>query len=57
MLKYTDPSALRREKVREDRLRELGYEVVRLTWADLDDPSLVARRLEAAFARARTRRS
>ena len=56
MLKYTDPSALRREKVREDRLRKLGYEVV-LTWADLDDPSLVARRLEAAFARARTRRS
>ena len=57
MLKYTDPSALRREKVREDRLRELGYEVVRLTWADLDDPSLIARRLEAAFARARARRS
>lgn len=45
MLKYDDPAALRREKLREDRLRELGYEVVRLTWADLADPALVGRRL------------
>ncbi|WP_010146805.1 type IV toxin-antitoxin system AbiEi family antitoxin domain-containing protein [Serinicoccus profundi] len=56
MLKYDDPTALRREKLREDRLRELGYEVVRLTWADLADPRLVERRLRGAFARARARR-
>ncbi|WP_299518132.1 hypothetical protein [uncultured Serinicoccus sp.] len=57
MLKYDDPAALRREKLREDRLRELGYEVVRLTWADLEDPRVVQRKLTAAFARARTRRA
>ncbi|ANS79423.1 hypothetical protein SGUI_2027 [Serinicoccus hydrothermalis] len=57
MLKYDDPSVLRSEKLREDRLRELGYEVVRLTWADLANPALVDRRLRAAFARARARRS
>ena len=56
MLKYDDPAALRQEKLREDRLRELGYEVVRLTWADLADPRLVERRLRAAFARSRARR-
>ncbi|OLT40264.1 hypothetical protein BJF86_05565 [Serinicoccus sp. CNJ-927] len=56
MQKYDDPAALRREKLREDRLRELGYEVVRLTWADLDDPAAVARKIKGAFARARARR-
>lgn len=44
------------EKVREDTLRELGYEVVRLTWADLADPVRTAARVRAAFARARRRR-
>ncbi|KUG57454.1 hypothetical protein AVL62_13605 [Serinicoccus chungangensis] len=57
MLKYDDPGALRQEKLREDRLRELGYEVVRLTWADLADPRVVQQRLTAAFARARARRA
>ncbi|MCM3556808.1 DUF559 domain-containing protein [Janibacter melonis] len=55
MSKYTDPTDLRAEKRREDRLRELGYEVVRLTWADLRDPQVVLRKLTAAMARARTR--
>lgn len=44
------------EKQREDRLRELGYEVVRITWADLADPERTAARIRAAFARARRRR-
>lgn len=42
-----------REKVREDALRALGYEVVRFTWADLERAPAELRRLFlAAFARA-----
>ena len=41
------------EKRREDRLRELGYEVVRVTWSDLDSPQELARRIRQAVARAR----
>lgn len=55
MGKYEDIRDLRAEKVREDRLRELGYEVVRLTWAELADPALVLRKVLAAVVRARTR--
>lgn len=44
-----------REKVREDRLRDLGWEVVRWIWADLREPRLLAERLERAFARAACR--
>jgi len=52
--KYSDPEVLWREKRREDRLRELGYQVVRLSWADLIGPAhKVRERLLAAFARAR----
>jgi very-short-patch-repair endonuclease len=36
--KYTDPDVLWREKRREDRLRELGYRLVRLSWSDLLGP-------------------
>ena len=44
MEKYDkDPHALRKEKRREDRLRVLGYEVVRLTWAELVGPSSVVK--------------
>ena len=45
------------EKLREDRLRELGFEVVRLVWADLAEPrrSLAARRLQEAAERGRRR--
>lgn len=42
--------ALIAEKRREDRLRALGYAVVRITWADLDCPAQLRRRLLAAFA-------
>eukprot|EP01133_Synstelium_polycarpum_P023697 gene23696-28400_t len=47
-----DPEdALWNEKLREDRLRDAGWEVARWTWADLSTPSLVASRILAAFAR------
>jgi hypothetical protein len=42
-----------REKLREDRLRALGLEVVRITWADLEHPARTAKRIREAFARAR----
>ena len=41
------------EKLREDRLREAGWEVVRVTWKQLmTNPAEVAARVRAAFARA-----
>jgi len=43
--------ALVNEKRREDALRLLGYQVVRLTWRNLFDPGLVDRMIRAAFAR------
>jgi very-short-patch-repair endonuclease len=48
-LKYADdPRALFREKRREDRLRRLGYVVIRVTWADLEAPGrLIALAREA----------
>jgi very-short-patch-repair endonuclease len=48
-------AALAAEKRREDRLRELGYEVVRLTWADLARPTHVDALVRRALARAATR--
>lgn len=47
--------ALIAEKQREDRLRELGYDVVRVTWRDLDDPASLSRRINAAITRSRAR--
>jgi len=41
-----------REKVREDLLRDLGWQVVRWTWADLEHPDVIADRLRRAFRRA-----
>lgn len=46
------PAALMAEKVREDRLRSLGYEVVRLTWGDLRRPDHVAALVRDALRRA-----
>ncbi len=51
MLKYQTPEDVYQEKIREDRLRSLGYEVVRLTWDDLRHPDRVRRLIQAAFAR------
>ncbi|MGW6281576.1 type IV toxin-antitoxin system AbiEi family antitoxin domain-containing protein [Kribbella sp. NPDC055071] len=54
-LKYADGSAelLVQEKVREDRLRALGLQVVRAEWADLDRPQRVIAAIRRAFNRAR----
>jgi hypothetical protein len=55
MFKYAggSPDVLTREKAREDRLRALGLQVVRTTWSDLDHPSRVVSRIQAAFTRSR----
>lgn len=44
-------AAVVREKGREDVIRELGYQVVRTVWADLDAPKRTAARIRQAFAR------
>lgn len=50
----TNPTdVLWREKKREDRLRAMGFEIVRITWADLTDVSALGAKVRAAFARAR----
>jgi len=57
-VKYADDASgrtLYTEKKREDRLRELGFEVVRVTWADLAHPEVVLQRVRAALVRAATR--
>ena len=54
-VKYGGPAghrALLAEKRREDALRELGFEVVRVTWADLAQPQVIRARIMAAVARA-----
>jgi very-short-patch-repair endonuclease len=53
LVKYTDggPEALVKEKRREDRLRALGYIVLRFTWADLESPARVLAIVRAAVAR------
>jgi very-short-patch-repair endonuclease len=56
-VKYNDRSSIVSEKLREDRLRELGYEVVRITWSEvLNEPAKVAQRIRAAMGRAAARR-
>lgn len=44
--------AVYREKLREDALRDQGWQVARWTWNDLRQPRLIADRLTRAFARA-----
>ena len=44
-----DPRVLWHEKRREDRLRRLGYLVVRITWAQLERPGAVAAAVRAAL--------
>lgn len=50
-VKYGGRDALIAEKLREDRLRDLGYQVVRVTWPDLTDPADLLARLRRAIAR------
>jgi hypothetical protein len=54
--KYSGRNALVAEKVREDRIRELGYQVVRATWTDLSAPAAFADAIHRAIDRARTTR-
>ena len=49
-VKYEGRQVLWDEKVREDRIRSLGWVVVRVTMADLRDPAAVRARVEAAVA-------
>jgi very-short-patch-repair endonuclease len=53
-VKYADgdPRTLWAEKRREDRLRELGYTVVRITWADLETPGRAVAKVRRALAAA-----
>jgi len=56
-LKYDQAEVLWREKRREDRLRELGYEVVRWTWDEIvNRPEVVVARILRAVSRAQSRR-
>ena len=51
-----DFAALRAEKLREDRLREAGFEVFRFTWVEaVHRPAVIAMRARRAFARAGAR--
>jgi hypothetical protein len=50
-------AALIAEKAREDRLRDLGYEVVRVTWADLGQPAELVARIRRAIERSQHRRA
>ncbi len=45
--------AVYREKLREDRIRDLGWQVVRWIWAELFGFEIVRGRLERAFVRGR----
>ncbi len=54
--KYAGRDALVAEKVREDRIRDLGYQVVRATWSDLSAPATFTASLHRAIHRARPAR-
>ncbi len=55
LLKYTSADVLRAEKLRQERLADLGYEVVRITWAEITKhPAETAARIRRAFGRAGT---
>ncbi|UYP20162.1 type IV toxin-antitoxin system AbiEi family antitoxin domain-containing protein [Rhodococcus sp. Z13] len=51
-MKYTDSRALFDEKLRQDAIRDAGFEVVRWTWAELERFDVVAERLRKAARRA-----
>lgn len=55
-LKYAEPADLFAEKVREDRFRDAGYQVVRYTWDEsVHRPQVVVARFLRAFARSHRR--
>jgi hypothetical protein len=49
----TPADAVYAEKLREDEIRDMGWQVARWTWSELDRPQVVADRLRRAFARGR----
>lgn len=55
--KYDEPGASVREKLREDEIRTLGWEVVRVTTSLLDEPLTLARRVKDAIDRARSKQA
>jgi len=55
LIRATSADVLVAEKIREDHIRELGYEMVRVIWAELNDLVALRRRIEAAVGRARSR--
>jgi hypothetical protein len=58
LVKYDDPDVLRREKVRELQLEDMGYEVVRWTWQQVwRQPDLVVAKLRRAMQRQTHRRT
>jgi hypothetical protein len=50
-LAYGMVNAVLAEKVREDALRDLGWQIVRWLWADLCRPGVIRDRVFRAFAR------
>jgi very-short-patch-repair endonuclease len=59
LVKYRDTAVntVLAEKAREDRLRELGLIVVRVTWDELADPAAVGWRIRSAIERAAVRQT
>ncbi|GAA4608022.1 hypothetical protein GCM10023195_31030 [Actinoallomurus liliacearum] len=56
LVKYTSPERLRTEKLKQERLEELGFTVVRLTWRQITErPEESAARVRRAFARGAAR--
>jgi very-short-patch-repair endonuclease len=53
LVKYGSSDDLIAEKRREDRLRALGFIVVRVTWADLRRPDHIVAEVRRAVARSR----
>jgi AbiEi antitoxin C-terminal domain/Protein of unknown function (DUF559) len=50
--KHIDPDVLRAEKLRQERLEEAGFVVVRFSWRDIGErPRHTVARIRAAFAR------
>lgn len=47
--------AVYEEKLREDELRDCGWQMARWTWAELDASGVIVDRLQRAFARGRRR--
>jgi hypothetical protein len=51
-MKYADPDRARQQLRRDAELRQAGFEVVHITWAELlSDPDRVVRSIRAAFGR------